>query len=190
MSRISFTIATGLAALSASPAFAHADPVAHGSLAAGFAHPLFGIDHVITMVAVGLWAAMLGRSAMIALPLAFVGAMIAGFGMTLVQMSLPAVEPMILASIIVLGVLVAWAARVNVVVASVIVALFGLFHGYAHGTELGGAGAAQFLLGFAAATAMLHAAGIGLGLVIGRSPIVARIIGVGAALAGVVLALG
>jgi urease accessory protein len=190
MSKIIFTAATGLATLVASPSFAHVDPLAHGSLASGLTHPLFGLDHIITMVAVGLWAAMLGRSAMIALPVAFVAAMIAGFGLSLINIGLPAVEPMILASVIVLGVLVALAAKVNVAVALAIVALFGLFHGQAHGAELGGARATQFLLGFAIATAMLHGAGITISTVFARSPFAARVIGSGAAMAGVVLAFG
>jgi urease accessory protein len=190
MSATRNTLIFGLSLLAASPAAAHLDPVAHGSVAAGFSHPLFGLDHVIAMVAVGLWAAMLGRKAMIAMPLAFVGAMAVGFAVALWGVTLPAVEPMILASVVALGVLVAMATRVDLRLAIGIVALFGLFHGAAHGGELGVAGALQFGIGFVAATMALHLAGIGLGLGLGRSPVAMRIAGAGAAVAGVFLAVG
>jgi urease accessory protein len=184
------TLIFGLSILAASPAAAHVDPVAHGSLAAGFSHPLFGLDHVIAMVAVGLWAAAMGGRAMLALPLAFVGAMVAGFGVALMGVTLPVVEPMILASVIALGVAVALASRVDTRLAVGIVALFGLFHGAAHGGELGGAGALAFGAGFVVATAALHLAGIGLGLGLARSGLALRVAGVATAVAGVVLAIG
>jgi len=102
----------GLFAAAASPAAAHVDPVAHGSLA-GIAHPFLGLDHVIAMVAVGLWAVAMGGRAMVALPGAFVGAMVAGFGLALWGVTLPVVEPMIAASVVALGVAVALAARLT-----------------------------------------------------------------------------
>lgn len=179
----------GLFAAAASPAAAHVDPVAHGSLAAGFTHPLFGLDHVIAMVAVGLWAVAMGGRAMVALPGAFVAAMVAGFGLALWGVTLPAVEPMIAASVMALGVAVALAGRVDMRFGVGIVALFGLFHGAAHGAELGGAGAVAFGAGFVAATVALHLAGIGLGAGLARSTMAMRVAGAVTAVAGAVLAI-
>jgi urease accessory protein len=179
----------GLSLAMASPAAAHVDPVAHGSFAAGFSHPLFGADHVIAMLAVGLWAAATGGRAMLVLPGAFVAAMAAGFALALSGISLPAVEPMILASVVVLGVAVALTLRLGLMQSVGIVALFGLFHGAAHGGELGLAGAAGFGAGFVAATVLLHLAGLGIGLVLGRSPVALRLAGLTTAAAGVAIAL-
>lgn len=96
-------------ALTASPAFAHLNPAEHGSFAAGFTHPLSGADHILAMVAVGLWAAMLGGRALFVVPAAFVGVMLLGFVAALLGMPLPFVEPVILASVVVLGLMVALA---------------------------------------------------------------------------------
>lgn len=178
----------GLFAAAASPAAAHVDPVAHGSLA-GIARPFMGLDHVIAMVAVGLWAVAMGGRAMIALPGAFVGAMVAGFGLALWGVTLPVVEPMIAASVVALGVAVALAARLDMRFGVGIVALFGLFHGAAHGAELGGAGALAFGAGFVVATVALHLAGMGLGAVIARSTAAMRVAGAVTAVAGVALAV-
>lgn len=177
-------------ALVAGPAFAHLSHAEHGSLAAGFTHPLFGLDHVLAMVAVGLWAATLGGRAVLAVPAAFLGAMIAGFALALAGLALPAVEPMILASIVILGLLLAFAVRLDARIAMAAVAVLALFHGHAHGGELGGAGALSFAAGFAAATSAILAAGIGLGLVLMRNSLLARVLGGATALAGAALALG
>jgi urease accessory protein len=165
-------IARGFAALAlsvmAAPAMAHLDPAAHGSVAAGFSHPVFGADHVLAMVAVGLWAAMLGGRAIWAVPTAFVGAMAFGFVLSLLGLPLPMVEPLILASVILLGVLVALAVRPPMAAGMAVVAVLAVFHGHAHGTEMGGAGAMAYLAGFASATVLLHAAGLALGLGLAR----------------------
>jgi urease accessory protein len=100
--------------LGAGPAFAHLDPGAHGSFMAGVSHPLLGWDHVLAMVAVGLWAAMIGGRAVLAVPLAFVGAMALGFALALAGAPLPIVEPVVLASVVALGLLVAAAVRLPV----------------------------------------------------------------------------
>ncbi|MTH95563.1 HupE/UreJ family protein [Roseibium sp. RKSG952] len=146
--------------LTTSPALAHLDPSQHGSFAAGFSHPLFGLDHILAMIAVGLWAAMIGGRSILSLPTAFVLSMIAGFGIALAGVSLPLVEPMILASVILLGALVALAIRVPAVIAVVCVGAFGVFHGYAHGGEMGSATGLAYGAGFVAATALLHAFGV------------------------------
>lgn len=157
-------IAAAAMTLMASPAFAHLNPAEHGSFAAGFSHPLTGTDHILAMVAVGLWAAMLGGRALFAVPAAFVGVMIVGFLTALFGLPVPFVEPVILASVVVLGLVVALALPVPVVVGAAIAGFFAFFHGHAHGGELGEAGAWSFMAGFALATALLHAVGVGIGL--------------------------
>lgn len=154
--------------LTASPALAHLPAGDYGSFAAGFSHPLFGLDHILAMVVVGLWASMLGGRAMWIVPSAFVSVMVVGFGLAHLGVSLPMVEPMILASTVVLGLLVAMTARLDARAGAMVVAFFALFHGHAHGAELGEAGALHFGLGFALATAALHGIGIAMGTLIER----------------------
>lgn len=152
----------------AAPAFAHLDPIEHGSFAAGFSHPLFGLDHVLAMVAVGLWAASIGRRALWAVPAAFVATMAVGFGAALVGMPLPFVEPAILASVIFIGIMMALALPLPTAGVAAMVAFFALFHGHAHGGEMGEAGALGYAGGFLVATALLHTIGVGAGLGLGR----------------------
>lgn len=180
----------------ASPAFAHLNPAEHGSFAAGFSHPLSGADHILAMVAVGLWASMLGGRALVIVPVSFVGVMLLGFVAALSGVSLPYVEPVILASVIVLGLFVAMAFHASTLTAALIVGFFAFFHGYAHGGEIGGAAFLSYGAGFALATALLHAAGIGVGLAAGRllkgrtGQIVMRMAGGVAALSGLYLMAG
>lgn len=166
MKRIFFTAAVSLVT---TPAFAHLNPEEHGSFMAGLSHPVFGLDHILAMVAVGLWAASLGGRAIWALPSAFVGAMVAGFGAAVIGIPLPFVEPMILVSVFALGLAVALTLRLPVGVAAVIVGIFGLFHGHAHGGELGTAGVLAFGVGFAVSTAILHGIGISVAVMMGRA---------------------
>ncbi len=191
-------LAAALLAVSAAPALAHLDPADHGSFLSGVSHPLFGLDHILVMVAVGLWAGMLGGRALWIVPGAFVGTMAVGYFLSLVGLPIPFVEPMILASVVALGLLVAAAVRLPVAVGAILVGLFALFHGYAHGGELGVAAALPFGIGFALSTAFLHAAGIGLGLFLasgmglGKAAgrIVTRVLGGIAAVTGLALAFG
>ncbi|HEV2901192.1 MAG TPA: HupE/UreJ family protein [Pseudaminobacter sp.] len=178
-------------AATATPALAHLDPVAHGSLMAGLSHPLFGPDHVLAMVAVGLWAALLGGRALWLAPLGFVGAMVLGFGAALLGAPLPFVEPVVLASVVVVGLLAATALNVPAAMAMALVGFFAFFHGHAHGGELGSAGALAFGVGFALATALLHAAGIGIARLFGGEAgrLAARIAGAAAAAGGLLLAI-
>lgn len=188
-----FPLALAALAVTAAPAFAHLNPQEHGSFMAGFSHPLFGLDHILVMVAVGLWAAQIGGKALLGVPAAFVAAMAIGFGLALAGVDLPFVEPAILASVVALGLLVAMAVKLDTAASAAIVATFALFHGHAHGGELGSAGAFEFGVGFVVATALLHIAGIGFGLAIARlsgGAIAARILGAITALAGLVLAFG
>lgn len=177
---------------SAAPALAHVDPVAHGSLMAGLSHPFFGADHVLAMIAVGLWAAQIGRRALWSVPAAFVATMALGFGLAVGGVMLPFVEPAILASVVALGLLVAMAVRLDAAAAAAVVAVFALFHGHAHGGELGTAGAWPFAAGFIIATVLLHIAGIGIGLGVARlsKGTLARLLGGITAVTGAALLIG
>ncbi|CAN7330802.1 HupE/UreJ family protein [Ensifer sp. ENS07] len=186
-------IATAALIASAAPAFAHLNPAEHGSFAAGFSHPLFGLDHILVMVAVGLWAAQIGGRALVVVPAAFVAMMAAGFALAVAGVDLPFVEPAILASVVALGLLVAMAVRLDTAASAAIVGVFALFHGHAHGGELGSAGALAFSVGFILATAALHVAGIGLGIALQRlsgGGLLARLLGGLTALAGAALIFG
>lgn len=136
-----------------------------GTLLGGMAHPVGGADHVLAMVAIGLMAAQMGGRAIWAVPAGFVGAMLVGGTMGAMGVPFLSVEPLIMASIIVLGALVAMSARVPAVLLAPMVAVFGMAHGWAHGAEGPGHGLALYFAGFALATAALHV----LGIVIGRS---------------------
>ncbi|NVO15027.1 MAG: HupE/UreJ family protein [Rhodoplanes sp.] len=178
----------------ATAASAHGEPTAHvHGFADGVMHPLLGPDHLAAMLAVGLWSATLGGVAVLAVPVAFVGLLVVGAILGATGVSLPAVEPVVTGSVIVLGLLIALRARLPVVPAALLVAVFGLFHGWAHGAEMPSASSPfAYGLGFVAATAMLHLAGIGLGFELGRItwPHAARLAGACVAGVGVVLALG
>jgi urease accessory protein len=193
-------LATLVTAASAAPAFAHLQPAEHGSFAAGLSHPLFGLDHILAMVAVGLWAALLAvrgpKSVLWLAPIAFVVAMAAGFAAALAGLSLPFVEPVVLASAVVIGLLAATALSLPASAAMALVGFFAFFHGHAHGSELGSAGALSLGLGFALSTALLNLAGIGTGLGLRRvfggkiGPLATRVAGGAAALGGLWLSLG
>lgn len=161
-------IATATLLAASTPAFAHLNPAEHGSFAAGFSHPLFGLDHILAMVGVGLWAALLGGRAIWLVPTTFVVTMVAGFGASMLDLGLPFVEPVIAASVVVLGLLALVALQAPTPIAMMLVGFFAFFHGFAHGGELGEAGAWPFMVGFALATAFLHAVGVGVGLGFGR----------------------
>ena len=190
LKRISLALA--ITAAATLPAFAHLDPIEHGSFAAGFSHPLFGLDHILAMVAVGLWAAMQGGRATWIVPTAFVGTMAVGFAAAITGVPLPFVEPVILASVIFIGIAIALALPIPTGAIAAMVGFFAFFHGHAHGGELGEAGAWQFAAGFVIATAVLHAVGIGLGIALGRfgGRALSRIAGAATALGGLWLAFG
>lgn len=148
-------------------AFAHTGLAghSHSGLEAGFAHPFSGVDHLLAMVAVGLWAAQRGGRLTLGLPAVFVGVMMLGGVAALGGLPVPMVESGIAASVLGLGLLVATAAKLPAAPSLALVGLFAFFHGHAHGTELPAmAGGAGYTFGFAAATALLHGAGIGLAL--------------------------
>ena len=152
--------------VAASPAFAHSAEGVAGGFVSGFLHPIAGPDHVIAMVAVGLWGAFLGRPAIWLLPVVFPLVMAFGGALGVVGVPLPGVEIGIALSAIVLGAMVALAARPPLWVAAVVVGIFAIFHGHAHGTELPQAASPiAYSLGFVIATGLLHASGIALSLV-------------------------
>lgn len=189
LKRLLLTLA--IVAASTLPALAHPHPIEHGgSFVTGFTHPLFGLDHVLAMVAVGLWAALQGGRAIWMVPAAFVGTMALGFVAAIAGVPLPLVEPVILVSVIFIGIAIALALPIPTPAVAALVGFFALFHGHAHGSELGGAGALEFATGFVLATIMLHGVGIVLGLLVGRfgGAVVSRIAGGLTALGGLYLA--
>ena len=136
-----------------------------GGFAGGLAHPLFGADHVAAMVAVGLWGAFLGPPAIYLLPVVFPLVMAFGGALGILGVPLPHVEIGIAVSAVVLGAMVALAARPHLAVAAALVGAFAIFHGYAHGAELpAGADPVAYSVGFVVATGALHLAGIAFGL--------------------------
>ena len=169
MKRLLTTAAAALALVAVAAAHpGHDEAVLMHPFWSGFTHPFGGLDHVLAMIAVGLWAAQRGGSALWAWPAAFVGVMLAGGALGLAGIALPAIEPAIAASIVVLGVMVAFKARVPVLGGAVLIGAFALFHGNAHGLEAPGGGAVAFAAGFALATAALHAIGLALGIAAAR----------------------
>jgi urease accessory protein len=145
------------------PALAHTGESAGGFLS-GLSHPVFGPDHVVAMVAVGLWGAFLGAPAIWLLPVVFPLVMAAGGVLGIIGVPLPAVETGIASSAIILGLMVALAARPPLWAAAVLVGAFAIFHGYAHGKELpDGANAVAYSAGFVIATGLLHLCGIAFG---------------------------
>jgi urease accessory protein len=180
------------AALAATPAFAHVGIGTTSGFAAGFAHPLSGLDHMTVMIAVGLWAALKGGKALWVWPASFVGVMLAGSALGMAGIPIPFVEPGILASVVALGLLVALAIDLPVWTGGLIVGLFALFHGHAHGTEVPeSAGGLEYMAGFALATAALHGVGIAAALSFGlRYRSLIRAAGAACALVGVALFAG
>jgi urease accessory protein len=181
--------AGGVGLLSTGQALAHPGHLELG-FAAGLIHPFSGLDHMLAMTAVGLFAAIKGGKAMIVWPLGFVSAMLVGYGCGVAHPGLSMVEPTILASVIVLGGLVAALVRAPFAVGLSLIAVFGLAHGYAHGAEAPAGGGLSFPLGFAISTVVLHAAGLAAGALSLRTrrPQLVRALGAAVALGGVALA--
>jgi urease accessory protein len=181
------------ATLAPAAALAHPGHADQSGFVHGFLHPIAGLDHILAMVTVGILAYQIGGRALYLVPSAFLAVMAAGGLLGLAGVSFYFVEPGIAASVVVLGIIVAMALKPPVAVAMAIVALFAVFHGYAHGIEapLDGSTAA-YGSGFMLATALLHATGIALGMLVGRiserqGPIGYRLAGSAVALAGLVI---
>ena len=148
------------------PALAHEQQGQAAGFVTGVLHPVSGLDHVLAMVAVGLWGAQLGAPAIWLLPVTFPLMMAFGGFLGLVGVPLPGVEIGIAASAILLGTMVALQARPPLALAALLVAFFAVFHGHAHGTELpAGQSGLLYSVGFVVATGFLHAIGISIGLI-------------------------
>ena len=165
------TVARGMTTLLlvllwAQTAFAHVQQGEAAGFLTGLRHPVSGLDHVLAMVAVGLWGAQLGAPAIWLLPVAFPLVMAMGAMLGLMGMPLPGIEYGIAASAIMLGAVVMFEVRPPLAAAAILVGFFAIFHGHAHGTELPpGQSALLYSIGFVMATGCLHAAGIGIGTV-------------------------
>ena len=183
LAALAFAVATGPAL--AHPGLDHAVGFGHG-----FAHPFGGADHVLAMVAVGLLAAQLGGRSLWALPAAFLSMMAVGGALGLAGLAVPFVEAGIALSIVAFGAAIALKLRAPVALATAFVGAFAVFHGYAHGTEMPETlSGLTYGAGFMAATAILHAAGIRLGVLLARlsAPRLVQTAGGGMAVAGLVL---
>lgn len=146
-------------------ALAHTGEGVAGGFMSGLAHPILGADHIVAMVAVGLWGAFLGAPAIWVLPIVFPLVMAFGAVLGVLGVPIPAVETGIATSAVVLGLLVLMAARLPLWLAAVIVGVFAIFHGYAHGVELpAAANPFAYGVGFVLATGCLHLVGIAFGL--------------------------
>lgn len=192
VARVLLMVAFVLALMPAT-ALAHVGIGETSGFASGFFHPILGADHVLAMVAVGLWAAQLGGRKTWILPCAFVVVMILGGALGMVNGPAPFVEQGILASVLVLGVLIAAAVRFPTALSVAVVGLFAFFHGHAHGTEMPVAvGSVAYSAGFATATVLLHAAGIGIGAIFTKLSLdrIARYAGGAIAALGLYLAFG
>ena len=131
-------------------------------LMAGLTHPFVGLDHLLAMIAVGIWAGQLGGRAVWLIPLTFVSVMAAAATLASFGLLLPLMEPAIACSVLVLGLLIAGSVRLPTSVSALLVSLFAVFHGYAHGLELPQAASPiLYGAGFVLATALLHGLGIG-----------------------------
>lgn len=167
--------------------FAHADHGDFSGFLHGFLHPASGLDHILAMVAVGVWAAMLGGRAVWMVPATFIILMATGGAIGMAGITLPFVEQGIGGSVLVLGIMVAIAARLPVYIAAGMVGFFALFHGVAHGAEMpfteSGIG---YGMGFLVATAILHLIGVGLGIGLTRftPPALIRMAGATVAVVG------
>jgi len=175
--------------LASSAAFAHAGHSGEQGFWAGFLHPFTGADHLLAMLAVGVWSAMTARHVW-TLPLAFVGLLLVGALLTgFAGLGFPLLEPMIAASLLVIGLLLAMRARLPMIVGAGVIGLFALFHGAAHGAELALSVAA--LSGMALGTMLIHGVGILLGFFLNRQPVLwARTVGGVISLFGVGLLTG
>lgn len=173
-------------------AFAHTGVGATTGFMHGFLHPIGGVDHLLAMVAVGVWASQIGGRALWAVPGTFAGVMVVGGVLGVTGIPVPFVEEGILVSLLILGVLIAGFFKLPLVYSSLIVGVFAIFHGHAHGAEMPASiSGASYAVGFVSATAMLHLAGIGLGILTQKTnlQIITRCAGGVIALSGIYLAI-
>lgn len=174
--------------LFSSTVLAHPGHGPEGGLLAGLLHPLTGIDHLLAMLAVGMYAAQRGGRSLWAVPAVFVACTALGAVLPLAGLSLPLLETGIAASVLVFGLLLAWSARLVLPLGVALAAGFALFHGFAHGAEAPVGAGSGYAAGFLTATALLHAGGIGLASLL-RAPQVLRVAGGAIATVGGLLLL-
>ena len=188
MKRSSLLPIACMALLAPLPALAHPGHESF-SFMSGLAHPVNGVDHLLAMFAVGLLASMKGGRALWLWPLSFVGVMIAGAALGMNGLVLPFLEPVIILSVLILGLALALRAEVGVAAGAAMIAVFALFHGNAHGAEAPAGAALTYIAGFSVATALLHLLGLGLGVVFNtpRLQPVLRVSGAAMACAGALL---
>ncbi len=190
-----FSRISSLALAAAAPLFLSSAASAHTGHETGFSlidgalHPLGGLDHLAAMVAVGIWAALAGGKRIWVWPVAFVVMMLVGGFIGHGGIGLPAVEPAIALSVVVLGLVVALGLQAPVAAGAALIGVFALFHGHAHGAEAPAMGWYGYAAGFATSTVLLHLAGIAIGLAIARLATrrPAQAIGLVTALLGIVL---
>jgi urease accessory protein len=186
-------VALSLFAAFADAALAHSETMGGGGLVRGFEHPFGGGDHLLAMLAVGMWGAVLGPPLVWLLPVTFPMLMVVGAMAALLGVTLPAIEPGVAASVIVLGAAIAALWRAPLPAAMAVVGFFGFLHGFAHGRELPSAALpAAYATGFVLASGLLHGAGIGIGTVraFPRGDLALRIMGAAIAAAGVWMLVG
>lgn len=196
MTRLPISLLAALLVLAPGAAFAHVGAGDTGGFAHGFMHPVTGIDHVLAMVAVGVFAYQLGGRALWLVPGTFVLVMAAGGALGMAGIALPHVETGIALSVVVLGAIIALGVKAPVAIAMGIAGLFAIFHGHAHGAEMpSDVAGAEYAAGFMLGTALLHAAGIALGFLLGwvgerYSQTIVRVAGALVSIAGVGLLAG
>lgn len=181
-------LAACLILISAAGADAHTGTGVAGGLKSGVLHPVLGLDHLLAMLAVGIWGAQMGGRTVWTLPVTFPIVMAVGGVMGMMDLPLPNVETGIAMSMIVLGLAIAAAWKPAEGIALLIVAAFAIFHGHAHGAELpSAADPAAYAAGFVVATGAIHVLGVGIGLVLGRilDGMLSRALGAAIALMGV-----
>ena len=184
------TALLSLIALMASPASAHTAAGSGFAFLDGILHPLMGVDHLLVMIGVGLWAGMTGGKARWIWPVAFVSVMAVGAAAALAGINLAHVETLILLSVVGIGAVVGLGLRPPLAIGAVVCGLFALAHGHAHGTELPlGASAVGYVAGFLVTTAALHGVGVALGMIANRDTWITRTAGAAIAITGAALAL-
>ncbi len=179
MNRVRIIAAAVLSALAASPALAHTGGGQTSSFLAGIGHPLGGLDHMLAILAVGIWSALSSRGKaerMWVAPAAFLAAMLLGAMGGHFEVPLPMVETGIALSIVLLGLMVLARVELPLAAGAALIALFAVYHGHAHGSEATGA-VVSYMAGFTIATAALHVAGLGLGLAMTRVRLAAVVTG-------------
>jgi urease accessory protein len=190
-SRLATWLALPVTMLSYIPtAGAHSMGTEGGGFITGLAHPFMGLDHLLAMIAVGIWAAQTGGSAVWRLPLSFIVMMTVAALISASGFSLPVLEPLIAGSVVLLGLMVVFAVRLPVNLSMLLVGLFAVFHGCAHGLEMPQASSAiLYGGGFVLATTLLHLIGIGFGKIAYRKHLLSRLSGSIITLVGLYLAI-